>query len=706
MPKQLLRIGLSIGISFAILAFLLNMLNSGLPDEQRPSVFSALKSTSLELVGVFVLISFISLFIRAWRYRLLIIMSGEQNVPTLRQMALVTGVRNMVVDMLPARLGELGYVGLLNRGYGVKLQHCVSSLTVAVAFDFVALLVVVILLIAKQFSGAEVAGWAVGALIMAFVLSAIALIGLFVITPWFNGFISKHFPAKQADSWWAKLLTLLDDFCASLASVRAARKTTQIVGLSVLIRLLKYFSFYLLFIAVAKPSFAQLAELPTEHVVSALIGGEIGASLPIPTFMSFGAYEAGSALVFNLLGIADQAQAVVTMLCVHIWSQAMDYTLGGLLLVAFFWIKRRGEKQASSIESTRTAVVVKWASYAGGAAVLGLGSMFLAYQIWAASKLGALSAPDAGGVSEDAAQWQELSKQHVSSLDGFVVFSSNRDGNHDIFRLNLGDFKLDKLTTHPHTETYPRISPDGKRLVFARAHQVWVSQRNNVAWDVYVLDIESGKEKLVGKNGTAPAWVSKDEITFAQGGVRVILVNVDTDERQAIFESGIDNRLPKGTHIQNPKYNSTTDQFAFTARQTAIGTNTGHWGTAVTFGNTHKGMFNGCELAWDAAGESMFQVNPGGPDGTLHIIEVDPETQQSTTLINLKGEFTHEYWPKDSANNSGYMVFGASRSRKEHEHDTEDYEIFLWKKGTDSGGATRLTFHTGNDNWPDVYIEN
>ena len=62
------------------------------------------------------------------------------------------------------------------------------------------------------------------------------------------------------------------------------------------------------------------------------------------------------------------------------------------------------------------------------------------------------------------------------------------------------------------------------------------------------------------------------------------------------------------------------------------------------------------------------------------------------------------YWPKDSSNGE-YMVFGASRSPKEHEHDTEDYEIFLWKVGSDSSKATRLTFHTGNDNWPDVYIE-
>ena len=54
--------------------------------------------------------------------------------------------------------------------------------------------------------------------------------------------------------------------------------------------------------------------------------------------------------------------------------------------------------------------------------------------------------------------------------------------------------------------------------------------------------------------------------------------------------------------------------------------------------------------------------------------------------------------------NGEYMVIGASRSRKEHEHDVADYEIFLWKVGSEPHEATRLTFHTGNDNWPDVYI--
>lgn len=703
MLKNLLRIGISIGVSFAILALLLQLVNSGLSDLERPSVLAALQATSLALVLGYFIIYLITLFFRAYRYRLLLSMSGEPNVPTLKQMALVTGIRNMVVDMLPARLGELGYVGLLNRGYGVKLEHCGSSLAVSIAFDFIALLVVVFLIIAKQLLGGDVQGWALGAMISAVVLCVVALAGLFVLTPWANRFIAKNFSAKQESGLWFKLTELLNNFSDSLSAVRNAGKTTQVIALSVIIRILKYAGMYMLFQAVAGPSFKELADLPLEHTVGALIGGEIGASLPVPTFMSFGAYEAGGALVFQLLGVSNQAAAVVTLLSVHIWSQLMEYILGGILLATFIFIVRRAKDSSNAQVSLTRKRVVQVASFIGAGGVLAVGSGFLAYQLWAATKLGALSAPAAGQVSEDANEWRQLSKDHVRSIDGFVVFSSNRDGNHDIFKLDFKTFELSKLTSHPNTETYPRISPDGSKLVFARAHQVWMSQRNSVAWDIYVLDIASGKESKVASNGTAPAWVDNESVTYLQESTKVTKVNIGDLSSTVLYESGVNNAMPKGAALQNPKYNPTTGEFVFTGRQNQIGMHSGHWGTALSNGDTHRGVHNGCEIAWNSAGTDLFQVTTGGRDSTNRVVKIDKDTLKVSSLIDLEGEFTHEYWPKESSNGE-YMVIGASRSRKEHEHDVADYEIFLWKAGSQPQEATRLTFHTGNDNWPDVFI--
>ena len=701
--KQLFKIALSIGVSFAILALLLQAVTAGVPDSQRPGVLSALQGTSFSLVFAYLGLYLITLLIRAFRYRLLLQVAGEENVPSMRQMALVTGIRNMVVDMLPARLGELGYIGLLNRGYGVKLQHCVSSLTISIAFDLIALLVVVALIFLKQLLGAGVEDWAIMALVSAFALSMIAVLGLFLLTPTVNYWAQARFSnVGKPDGLFGKALRLLADFSDSLVTVRQAGATIRLLVLSVVIRMLKYFGFYLLFKAVAVPSFQALAQLPVEQVVSALIGGELGASLPIPTFMSFGAYEAGTALVFQLLGITDQAAGLVTMLCVHIWSQTVEYIIGGALVALFIFLKRRANSAVERVRPERRPLA-QWVAVGAVSAVFVLGSSFLAWELRAAKKLGSLSAPAAGEVSSDALQWQKHSADHVSTIEGFAVFSSNRDGNHDIFKLNFSDFELSKLTTHPHTETYPRISPDGRRVVFSRAHQPWVSQRNSVAWDIYLLDLISGEERKIGENGTASHWIDANHISYLQNATTVVKVAVDTGESSVLYQTGLNNRMPAGAHIQNPKVNPLSGEVVFTGRQNQIGINSGHWGTAITMGAEHKGLYNGCEIGWTSDGTGLYQVTSGGRDNDLRIIKIDPQSFAETTLIDLEGEFSHEYWPKDSSSGE-YMVFGASRSPQEHEHDTEDYEIFLWKVGSDPGKATRLTFHTGNDNWPDVYV--
>jgi len=385
----------------------------------------------------------------------------------------------------------------------------------------------------------------------------------------------------------------------------------------------------------------------------------------------------------------------------------MEYIIGGVFLTLFIFLNRSVDKSVVKLQSDGNkgkASMMKWLGYGAAGFALLTSSAFLALELRAAKKLGSFSAPSVGKVSENEKDWLALSKAHVSNINGFVVFSSNRDGNHDIFKLNLADYELSKLTTHPHVETYPRISPNGQRLVFARSQQPWVSQRNSVAWDVYVLDLESMQETKMGSNGTAPQWLNNTEITYAREGHTLVKINVDDSSEEILYQTGVGNPMPKGAFIQNPEYNPITKQVVFTARQSHIGTNTGHWGTALTTGDTHRGILNGCELAWTSDHKGLFQVTTGGRDGDIKIVKVDPVSGEGTTLIDTDIGFGHEYWPKDSSNGE-YMVYGASRSRQEHEHDTEDYEIFLWKVGSDSSKATRLTFHTGNDNWPDVYIE-
>ncbi len=51
------------------------------------------------------------------------------------------------------------------------------------------------------------------------------------------------------------------------------------------------------------------------------------------------------------------------------------------------------------------------------------------------------------------------------------------------------------------------------------------------------------------------------------------------------------------------------------------------------------------------------------------------------------------------------LVFGASTGGNgENELEQADYEIFLWPIGSPMGNTARLSFHAGNDNWPDIFL--
>lgn len=713
--KAILRIALSIGVSFAVLGLMLHLYAGGLSPENRPSILAVLKSTTFALLGFYFLLYLIQLIVRAIRYRVLIVAAGEMNIPNLWQMSLVTGVRNMFVDMLPARVGELTYVAMLNRRYKVGVDACLSSLTVAIAFDFLALLIVVIGLFAKQVMTGATEGWMYGVLISAFVISLIAFFGLFFIAPKMVRWVDQHGERPLLrHKWLQAIISLGRKVSNALDATRASGQMLRVLSLSVLIRVLKYGGFYLLFKAVVVPSFEALANLSMQQTVSALIAGELAASLPVPAFMSFGIYEAGGTAVLTALGL-DKGDSLIAMLSVHIWSQLFDYTIGGLCLLLFVWLYRsiKSNESNGGISSNDInegdVMLGKFSRYlkiAGAGLVLLFGTGLLAKEYRAAKKLGSISAPPVGeDVSAKFTDRLQATAIELEGVNGFVVWSSNRNGNHDILRMDLPSREITSITNHPHTEFYPRVSPDGKRATFSRSQQPWVSQRNWEAWDLYVKDLSSGKETLVAKNANFANWSSDNEVTYLKNGHTFVKKGLGLlGKEEIIYQSGLNNAIPAGSKISTPDYNPTTGEVVFTGRQSELGMSSGFWGTALYNGDTHTGLNNGCQLFFSTDGSYLYQVAFGGKNDKKgnQFLRIDPETYESQTMLDLDDDYSHIYFPKDS-NDGSYLVLGASADG--HEHDSADYELFLWEVGSDPNYATRLTFHSGNDNWPDIYIE-
>lgn len=286
-------------------------------------------------------------------------------------------------------------------------------------------------------------------------------------------------------------------------------------------------------------------------------------------------------------------------------------------------------------------------------------------------------------------------KQLWGEAKGKLVWSSSRTGTHQIYLLTLPDLRFYQLTNHPHVNYYPRISPEGNRVLFARSQRRWVSERDQRPWDIYLFDLRTGRETLVVKNGNFPAWLPDGEqLTFLRGD-EVLLKRLDGPNEKFLFNG---RRGPHQAEVQTPELSPRDpDLLAVTLRGRPDGVFLLRWRSPERFFGLSSGS---CELTWMPDGREALWVENGGRGGTRIAIS-DLEGKGKRVLMDLPLSFSHEYFPKVS-NDGRWLVWGASEGG--HEHDLADYEIFLWKIGRPWEEAVRITYNPANDRWPDLHV--
>ena len=283
----------------------------------------------------------------------------------------------------------------------------------------------------------------------------------------------------------------------------------------------------------------------------------------------------------------------------------------------------------------------------------------------------------------------------LDRLDARVVWSSNRDGNHELYLMDLRSREVRRLTRHPHVDFFSRFSPDGQQIVFLRSQRPWVSFRDERSWDVYLLDLETGEERLLAKAGYHPSWTPDGKAIIFARGPQIIHLDLAT-RRESIFLDGTAVDWMRGD-LTTPELSPDGRQLAVTVRSRLYD------GVAmVDLASGRASQFTAgqaCQLTWGPEQDPVW-VDTGGRGGT-RIMTLPAGGGEPTIFMDLPGRHSHEYFPKLSSDGR-WLVWGATDQG--HEHDRAPYEIFLWEVGTPWETAVRLTYHTGNDQWPDIYV--
>jgi hypothetical protein len=330
-------------LSFIISVILIYILLSQIETEDLVQTFRGIYYPTL---FVFVVIALAGTMLRAWRYKYLLQPQpiGWGNI------FLVTLIRNLFVDLLPARIGSLSYIYILNKRLNFSFELAASSFVVAIVFDFLTLSPFLVLAIFAVGLGSTTVS-NVTLLIMSLIFFLLIFIILWKIVPFFNFLSIIYRLALRAlrleRKKWAQIsiekISLTVD---SLSQIKEKKIYWPVFFLSLSIRLAKYASLYFLLFSFLRSHGFLLKELSFWKTILGTTGAELSSALPIKGIAGFGTWESAWAITFKLMGF-EQRLAILSGIGVHLLTNLFEYSLGiiSILILALpFLIRTRAKK--------------------------------------------------------------------------------------------------------------------------------------------------------------------------------------------------------------------------------------------------------------------------------------------------------------------------------------------------------------------------
>ncbi len=283
--------------------------------------------------------------LRAWRYRLFL----SPRPVRWPDILMATFVRNSFVDLLPARLGSLSLIYVLNKRLGFPFEAATSAFVASFVYDFLTLAPFVVGAALVVGLGAT----AISSPALLAVSGAFFVIWVLILARlgWFFGIAVRIYERGlklfrlESRKWAAISKDKLGATAASLSLIQERRLALPFFVLSLGIRACKYVSIYFLLFALMRSLGFGFQELSFWKLILGITGAELTSALPVKGLAGFGTWESAWALTFGLMNI-DQRFAVLSGLGVHLVTNLFEYSLGigSLLVLALPFVRRRGRR--------------------------------------------------------------------------------------------------------------------------------------------------------------------------------------------------------------------------------------------------------------------------------------------------------------------------------------------------------------------------
>ena len=333
--NRLVYIILSALVSVGLLWLLLSQVKT-------EDIVRTLSRVFIPALLIYAAVALVGAWLRALRYKWLL----RPQVISWPNMFLVTFIRNSLIDLLPARLGSLSYIYVLNKRLGFPFEAATSSFVLAFVLDFLTLSPFLVVSVIAVGLGAN-ALLTPALLILAAVFFLLVFLVYWKLVPVARFFLAVfrrllRFAKIEGRAGALTAVNKLELTIQSLESIQGRGKAIPVFLLSLLIRLAKYISVFALFFALLRSHGFSLGDLSFWTFILGLSGAELSSALPIKGLAGFGTWESAWALSFRVMDF-DPQLAIISGIGVHLLSNTFEYTLGigSILILAWPYFRRK-----------------------------------------------------------------------------------------------------------------------------------------------------------------------------------------------------------------------------------------------------------------------------------------------------------------------------------------------------------------------------